>query len=130
MKKTLIFSIITALLYMGCASSEPKVSASEAKMVAGPPHVHFPYEIELDDIITLSSNDDCNEADFLLYARNTKKVHRLIDIAMKRTCSIYQSGGKKKEHCSCVYSGIGVKYKFSNAEKCESKNGIEEKPQK
>ena len=103
---------MVVLLFVGCAS-EKSVSTSEAKMVATPSEVPFPYKAELTEIITLTTNTDCNETDFLLYAREKKQVHRMIDIIMKRICSsendpIYQ----EEESCSCIYSGIGMKYKL------------------
>ena len=124
MKQIMIFSILTALLFVGCSSKS--VNTNEAKMVTMPSDVPFPYEIELTDIITYSTDEACNEADFLLYAREKKKVHRLIDVLMKSSCSSrYASNGQKQESCSCLYSGIGVKYRYSKNDKITNNREIE-----
>ncbi len=94
-------SSIVVMMLVGCASNDT-VSKAEMVSVSG---VVFPYEAEITGTITYSSKNACNESEFLLYAREKEKVHRVYDIIMADECT----GG----FCSCKYSGIGIKYRYN-----------------
>ena len=94
-------SFIVVMMLVGCTTND---AVRKAEMVSVP-GVVFPYEAEITGTITYSSKNTCNESEFLLYAREKEKVHRVYDIIMANEFA----GG----FCSCKYSGIGIKYRYN-----------------
>ena len=114
MKKIAILLAYTLMLF-GCAmNGNSKSNLKEANVMNDNLTVFGAYKAEIVEIVTWVDNDVCNKTAFMLYAREEKKIDKLVDIIMKETCADVNPGTLEK-NCSCKYSGIGMKYRQLDA---------------
>ena len=114
MKKIAILLAYTLMLFFFFMNGNSKSNLKEANVMNDNLTVFGAYKAEIVEIVTWVDNDVCNKTAFMLYAREEKKIDKLVDIIMKETCADVNPGTLEK-NCSCKYSGIGMKYRQLDA---------------